>query len=78
MRRPVAVGGLKAQDLPAAKRMIEKARRARGRTAKTTANRGGDAASRLLKGTMIQTTGGDCKVEDLKVGDLLPTALGGQ
>jgi hypothetical protein len=27
---------------------------------------------------MIQTTGGDCKVGDLKVGDLLPTALGGQ
>jgi hypothetical protein len=31
----------------------------------------------LLKGTRIQTAEGECKVEDLAIGDLLPTMFGG-
>ena len=31
----------------------------------------------FLKGTKIQTTDGECKVEDLAIGDMLPTMFGG-
>jgi len=42
-------------------------------------NNGGNGqnASCFLKGTAIRTTEGDKKIEDLTVGDLLPTAFGG-
>ena len=42
-------------------------------------DRGGDDGRRrcFLKGTIIRTANGDRKVEDLSVGDLLPTVFGG-
>jgi hypothetical protein len=40
-------------------------------------SQGGNGGNCLLKGTTIQTTTGDRKVEDLAIGDLLPTMFGG-
>jgi hypothetical protein len=37
----------------------------------------GDATNCFLKGTTIRTVSGDRKIEDLAVGDLLPTMFGG-
>src|SRR5271169_5933735 len=35
------------------------------------------AAACFLKGSRIRTAAGDCNVEDLAIGDLLPTVSGG-
>jgi len=41
-------------------------------------SQGGDPGGHcLLKGTTIRTAGGDCKIEDLAIGDLVPTMFGG-
>jgi hypothetical protein len=37
----------------------------------------GHGGACLLKGTLIQTVDGECKIEELAVGDLLPTMFGG-
>jgi hypothetical protein len=37
----------------------------------------GGGANCFLKGTKIRTTEGECKIEDLAIGDLLPTMFGG-
>jgi hypothetical protein len=39
---------------------------------------GGNGGKCLLRGTTIETAGGNRKIEDLAVGDLLPTVCGGQ
>jgi Hint domain len=41
------------------------------------ANGAGGGASCFLRGTMIRTAHGDRKIEDLTIGDLLPTVFGG-
>jgi hypothetical protein len=38
---------------------------------------GGDPQNCFLKGTTIRTVGGDRKIEDLAIGDLVPTMFGG-
>ena len=40
-------------------------------------SRGSDGCHCFLKGTIIRTADGDRKIEDLSVGDLLPTVFGG-
>jgi hypothetical protein len=41
-------------------------------------SQGGNGGHCLLRGTTIQTASGNRKIEDLAVGDLLPTLFGGQ
>jgi hypothetical protein len=40
-------------------------------------NKGGHGSNCFLKGTMIRTANGERQIEDLAVGDLLPTEFGG-